>query len=115
MSEITVVGGGVAGLVAAISCAEAGERVVLIEASRELGGRARTLDGDFRANFGPHVIYSDGASWAWLRERGLTPSSKGSPLNGVRFVYDGRSRQRPPLSLVRAVLRLRHEAAPIDV
>ena len=52
MVEITVVGGGLAGLVAAIECAEAGQRVRLFEASGELGGRAQTLDRPFRANFG---------------------------------------------------------------
>ena len=66
MDEIMVVGGGLSGLVAAIECAEAGQRVRLFEASRELGGRARTLDGPFRANLGAHVIYADGCSWAWL-------------------------------------------------
>ncbi|HEX4806722.1 MAG TPA: NAD(P)-binding protein, partial [Conexibacter sp.] len=39
MDEITVVGGGVAGLVAAIACAEAGAPVRLLEAHETLGGR----------------------------------------------------------------------------
>ena len=62
MDEITVVGGGVAGLVAAIECAQAGQRVRLFDAGREPGGRARTLDGPFRANLGAHVLYADGIS-----------------------------------------------------
>ena len=61
MNEITVVGGGLGGLVAAISCAEAGAPVRLLEAHRMLGGRARTTDGPFRANLGPHVLYDDGS------------------------------------------------------
>ncbi|OLT30443.1 hypothetical protein BJF79_38970 [Actinomadura sp. CNU-125] len=40
-SEITVIGGGVAGLVAAIECAEGGASVTLHEAHRTLGGRGR--------------------------------------------------------------------------
>ena len=71
MNEITVVGGGLGGLVAAISCAEGGARVRLLEAHHLLGGRARTTEGPFRANLGPHVVYDDGPLWTWLVERGL--------------------------------------------
>src|SRR5690349_16931704 len=38
MNEITVIGGGVAGLTAAITCAEGGASVRLLEAHQELGG-----------------------------------------------------------------------------
>ena len=95
MGEITVVGGGLAGLVAAIECAESGEQVRLLEASRELGGRARTLDGPFRANLGAHVIYADGISWAWLRERKLLPPARRAPLRGLRFYHMKRVRRTP--------------------
>lgn len=78
MDEITVVGGGLAGLVAAVECAEGGGRVRLLEAGRGPGGRARTLDGPFRANLGAHVIYADGYSWAWLRQRRLLPRAAGA-------------------------------------
>lgn len=50
---VTVVGGGLAGLVAAIECAEAGATVTLFEAHSLLGGRARSTDGPFVANSGP--------------------------------------------------------------
>ena len=56
MSEITVVGGGIAGLTAAIACAEGGANVRLLEAHEALGGRARSADGQFKANLGPHAI-----------------------------------------------------------
>lgn len=115
MKQINVVGGGLAGLVAAISCAEAGETVVLQEAHRHLGGRARTRDADFRANLGPHVVYSDGAGWKWLKERDLVPRSKRSPWFGLRFFVDGRVRRLPPRAAVRAVLGLRGQRAPVDV
>ena len=39
MREITIVGGGLAGLTAAISCAERGAAVRLLEAHELLGGR----------------------------------------------------------------------------
>ncbi|NEA81745.1 NAD(P)/FAD-dependent oxidoreductase, partial [Actinospica acidiphila] len=71
MHRITVVGGGFAGLTAAVSAAEAGVKVTLYEAHHTLGGRARTADAPYRTNDGPHALYSGGPHWTWLRERGL--------------------------------------------
>jgi phytoene dehydrogenase-like protein len=42
MHRITVIGGGFAGLTAAITAAEAGAKVTVYEAHHTLGGRART-------------------------------------------------------------------------
>ncbi|MDQ2631264.1 MAG: NAD(P)-binding protein [Actinomycetota bacterium] len=115
MSPITVVGGGLGGLTAAISCAEAGHEVRLLEAHDQLGGRARSMDGPYRANFGPHVIYKDGDLWHWLRERNLLPPYAGLPMAGVRFRYEGKARRMPPLGAAPSVLRLRGREAPVDV
>jgi phytoene dehydrogenase-like protein len=76
-SQITVVGAGLAGLTAAITCAEAGANVSLLEAHSALGGRARSSDGSYKANFGPHVLYKDGPLWEWLLERKLLPRYAG--------------------------------------
>ena len=62
-AEITIVGGGLAGLVAGISCAEAGRPARVLEARRELGGRARTAEGKFVAGFGPHALYRGRRNW----------------------------------------------------
>ena len=70
MHEITVIGGGLSGLTAAIACAEGGARVHLLEARDSLGGRARSTDGDYKANLGPHALYKGGPAWNWLDERG---------------------------------------------
>lgn len=58
MKNILVIGGGAAGLAAAIHLAEAGCCVTVLEASRAVGGRARTdtVEG-FAFNFGPHALY----------------------------------------------------------
>jgi flavin-dependent dehydrogenase len=71
MADLTVVGGGLAGLVASIACAEAGAQVHLYEAHATLGGRARSTPPPFIAQDGPHVLYDDGLLWAWLAERDL--------------------------------------------
>jgi hypothetical protein len=55
MTTITVIGGGFAGLVAAISSAEAGARVVLHEAHRELGRFRFRHRGRLRRRPGPVV------------------------------------------------------------
>ncbi|HEX2265698.1 MAG TPA: NAD(P)-binding protein, partial [Solirubrobacterales bacterium] len=114
MNRITVVGGGLGGLTAAISCAEAGHEVRLLEAHEQLGGRARGMDGPYKANVGPHVIYKDGPLWTWLRERDILPAYAGLPLAPVRFRYQGKARRMPPLGAAPSVLRLRGREAPVD-
>lgn len=114
MSRITIVGGGIAGLTAAIAAAESGTKVRLIEAHEALGGRARSMGGPYKANFGPHVIYKDGPLWDWLAERELLPPYAGPPLAGIRFRWQGAVRRTPPLGTIPAVLRLRGREAPVD-
>lgn len=114
MSGITIVGGGLAGLTAAIECAEGGAKVRLLEAHDSLGGRARSMAGDYKANLGPHVVYKDGPLWQWLRERELLPAHKNAPLAGIRFRWQGDVRRTPPLGTIPAVLRLRGREAPVD-
>lgn len=114
-TTITVVGGGLAGLTAAIACAEGGCRVRLLEAHDALGGRARSKSGPYKANLGPHVIYKDGLFWDWLAERNLLPPYAGPPLSGIRFRWQGKVRRTPPLGTVPSVLRLRGREAPIDL
>ena len=53
-----VVGGGLAGLTAAATLAQAGRPVTLLEGTGHLGGRARTRRRDgFGLNLGPHAVY----------------------------------------------------------
>jgi len=114
MTDITVIGGGLAGLTAAITCAEGGASVRLFEAHASLGGRARSTDGPYKANLGPHAIYSGGVLWDWLTARGLMPPLARPLLTGVRFHYDGAVHRTPPLSLIPPSLRLHGRMAPVD-
>ncbi|MEU7112316.1 NAD(P)-binding protein [Streptomyces sp. NPDC046182] len=115
-THITVVGGGFAGLTAAITAAEAGATVTLHEAHHTLGGRARTADGPYRTNEGPHALYRKGPHWAWLAQRGLIgPLAQVPPLEAARFRFHlaGTLRRVPPLGFLRHSLRTA-EQAPVD-
>jgi phytoene dehydrogenase-like protein len=114
MSEITVIGGGVAGLTTAITCAEGGASVRLFEAHERVGGRALSTGGPYKANLGPHAIYQGGVLWDWLTTRGLMPPVARPLLTGVRFHYEGAVHRTPPLSLIPPGLRLRGRMAPVD-
>lgn len=114
MNEITVIGGGVAGLTAAITCAEHGAAVRLFEAHQTVGGRARSTDGPYTANLGPHAIYKGGVLWDWLSERDLMPPLARPRLTGFRFHYEGVIHRTPPLTLIPPGLRLRGRMAPVE-
>jgi hypothetical protein len=130
MTSVTVIGGGLGGLAAAITAAEAGASVTLHEAHRTLGGRWRSTpvrkkvaanpgedSTGYRAHEGPHVIYRDGSIWAWLKERRLLGVTCRVPLGAVarfQFWHEGRLRRVPPVGFIRA-LRISHRRdVPID-
>jgi hypothetical protein len=115
MNALSVVGGGLGGLVAAITAAECGAQVRLYEAHARLGGRWRTSDRPFVFHEGPHVIYRDGPLYPWLRRRGLLGTTRTVPLSALRhfgFRLDGRLRHSPPVDLLRVLLA---PSAPVDV
>lgn len=114
-SQIKIVGGGLAGLTAAITCAEGGASVSLLEAHATLGGRARSSDGPYKANLGPHAFYKNGPLWRWMAERKLLPRNAGLPLAAVRFRWQGEVRRTPPLGAIPSVLRLRGREAPVEL
>ncbi len=110
---IHVVGGGIAGLVAAITAAEAGAPVVLHEASGRLGGRAVGSAERPWVNLGPHVVFTDGALARWLRQRRIDIPMRGPLVRGLRLLDD-----RGTAFPIRHGLRLlpsivRHDA-PVD-
>lgn len=113
--QITIVGAGVAGLSAAIACAEEGAAVRLLEAHETVGGRARSTDGPYKANLGPHAMYDDGAFWGWMKERKILPQSCNPRLTGARLRLDGQVRRTPPADVLPGVLRLRGRRAPVDL
>lgn len=114
-TTVTVIGGGLGGLIAAIEAADRGFDVTVFESHPKLGGRARTTASPYIAHEGPHVIYSDGPTWAWLRSKALLGDSAPVPpaaLTRFRFRYERRLRRVPPIPLVRAILS--RTPAPVD-
>ncbi|NGO42855.1 NAD(P)-binding protein [Streptomyces ureilyticus] len=117
MHRITVVGGGFAGLTAAITAAEAGAKVTMYEAHHTLGGRARTAEGPYKTNEGPHALYKGGPHWTWLKQRGLIGElAPLPPLEAarLRLRHKGTLRRTPPFAMLK-LLRRTAQQAPVDV
>ncbi|QPF74945.1 NAD(P)-binding protein [Roseateles sp. DAIF2] len=74
--RLAVIGGGWAGLAAAVHATEAGHRVALFEMAPQLGGRARSVDGvGPRLDNGQHILIGAYAeSLALMRKVGVDPA-----------------------------------------
>jgi phytoene dehydrogenase-like protein len=78
-ADVVVVGGGLAGLVAATTAARAGRRVVLLE-GHDLGGRAQVdRRNGFAFNRGPRALYRDGAARRCSTSWGSAPTGVAHP------------------------------------
>jgi phytoene dehydrogenase-like protein len=67
--DLVVVGGGLAGLIAASLVARAGRKVVVFEQSSRPGGRAITLvERGIHFNLGPHALYCRGHAFRLLKD-----------------------------------------------
>lgn len=114
--RVVVVGGGLAGLMAAAVLARDGVPVTLFEAARTLGGRARTQRRNgFDLNLGPHALYRHGAGIEHLRALGL-PLHGGVPSPDGIALFEGEMGRLPttPVGLMTSRLlgaRARLEAA----
>jgi FAD dependent oxidoreductase len=87
--DVVVVGGGIAGLSAAVEAARAGSSVRLVEAHRP-GGRAQSdVRRGFTFNRGPHALYDDGVGRATLTALGVQVAGSRAPLAGARALRDG--------------------------
>jgi hydroxysqualene dehydroxylase len=107
--SVAVIGGGWAGLAAAVHATEAGHQVTLIEMAAQLGGRARSLAEAPHLDNGQHILigaYTQ--SLALLRRVGVDPSQALMRLP-LRLRYPGHEGLHlppgPPLiAFARAVL-----------
>jgi squalene-associated FAD-dependent desaturase len=108
--HILIVGGGWAGLSAAVQAVQRGWQVTLMEAARQLGGRARTLDHEgLRLDNGQHILigaYTETLSLMRTVGVDLQACLHRAPLSLTR--PDGRGLQLPaappPWNLLGGVL-----------
>ncbi|HUK34656.1 MAG TPA: FAD-dependent oxidoreductase [Vicinamibacterales bacterium] len=85
-----VIGGGIAGLVAATSIAKAHVPVVLLEKASALGGRGATRERDgFLFNLGPHALYREGILRDTLRTFGVDVHGAVPGGNGGFAIHGG--------------------------
>ncbi len=94
--DVIVIGGGLAGLIAAAKAARASARVILLEGASEFGGRARTraIDG-FHFNQGAHAFYRAGPLERALADLGIQVSGVRPPLKSARVLHQGRLHAAP--------------------
>ncbi|NOV02821.1 FAD-dependent oxidoreductase [Paenibacillus sp. LMG 31457] len=88
--DTAVIGGGLAGLIAAIDLAKGGQSVVIFEKSGRLGGRAKTnkKNGAF-LNLGGHALYRAGQAHAILAELGVRLDG-GNPPSKMNAMWNNR-------------------------
>src|SRR5829696_4825808 len=101
--DVIVIGGGLAGLAAATLIARQGKRVLLVEQSSDVGGRARTKEQNgFHLNIGPHALYRGGRAMEILGELGIRPRGAMPSLSGAYAIRDGVKHTYPtgPVSLL---------------
>lgn len=106
VAQYVVVGGGLAGLTAAIQLASSGASVTVYEQSRTVGGRAITRHfGDYAMNLGPHAFYRAGLMRAQFDAWSI-PYCGSPPGRGNSFVIENGARHSFALS-VTGLLRCR--------
>ncbi|MCR2821740.1 phytoene desaturase family protein [Lederbergia panacisoli] len=86
--DVAIVGGGLAGLTAANFLVREGKKVVVLEKSNRLGGRAMTNEKNgVLMNLGPHGLYISGDAMTILTELGLSipggNASKSVQIHGI--------------------------------
>lgn len=71
-ANMLIIGGGLAGLTAAVHTALSGMSVLVFERSQRIGGRARsTRHEKFTFNLDPRALYQKGAAATTLRAYGV--------------------------------------------
>jgi phytoene dehydrogenase-like protein len=103
VSRVVIVGGGLAGLAAALKLGRGGLPVTLVERRASLGGRAAThREEGFALNEGAHAIYEAGAARRVLSSLGIHPRGGAPSASGGLAVVGDAMHTLPggPVSLL---------------
>lgn len=104
--DTAIIGGGLAGLIAAIKLAKGGNKVVILEKSGRLGGRAITnkKNGIF-FNLGGHALYRAGKAYSILQELGVSIDGV-APSSKVQAIWNNQILSMPasPISMLSSKL-----------
>lgn len=94
--KVNIVGGGIAGLIAAVELGRSGVAVELFESAADLGGRARTKAADgFFLNQGPHALYNGGALKRALDRLGIAYAGGRGMARSRKAIWKGRLHSLP--------------------
>ncbi|MFS1511082.1 phytoene desaturase family protein [Chengkuizengella sp. SCS-71B] len=89
--DVIIIGGGMAGLTASVILAKAHKKVLLLEKSKQVGGRATTIEkAGGLLNLGPHAIYPNGPGVKILEELNIKLNG-GSPLSKGTLLYENKT------------------------
>ncbi|MBX7220777.1 MAG: NAD(P)/FAD-dependent oxidoreductase [Blastocatellia bacterium] len=102
VKPVVVIGGGLAGLTAAVFLAQSNHNVLLLERSPNLGGRAQTQHKEgFSFNLGPHAIRHGDVAYTILSEMGVQVDGGFPSVSGSLAVNRNRLFQLPfsPVSI----------------
>ncbi len=100
--DVTVIGGGLAGLTASIYLARAGKSVLLLEKATRLGGRAATEEkSECMFNLGAHALYKKGNGRKVLEEIGIQTVGGTADVKGT-LIHQGKLYDMPisPVALM---------------
>ncbi|SEM51229.1 NAD(P)/FAD-dependent oxidoreductase [Paenibacillus sp. OV219] len=104
--DTAVIGGGLAGLLAALELAKKGRSVIVIEKSSRLGGRAMTnTQHGIQLNMGGHALYKTGRAYEILQEHGISLEG-GPPSTKTNVIWNKKlySLSPDPISMLTSKL-----------
>jgi len=94
--DVIIVGGGLAGLSAAVLLAKSGKKVRVFERANTLGGRGVTQEeADLLFNLGPHALYRKGPAHALLKRLGVKIKGKMPNISGNEILWKGQLHPMP--------------------